>query len=100
VGRSHHGAEGKTLESNLFLKLKRDGTIKGRTVAGGNRQGGFITKEDATSPTVTTESILLTAVIDALENRDVAVVDIPNAFSSKRELPTRMIWLSSERMWV
>jgi hypothetical protein len=84
VGRSHHGAEAKTLESHLFLKLKLDLTIKGRTVAGGNRQKGFITKEDATSPTVATESVLLTAVIDALENRDVAVVDIPNAFIQTR----------------
>jgi hypothetical protein len=74
----------QTLESHLFLKLKRDGTIKGRTVAGGNRQRSFIAKEDASSPTVATESVLLTAVIDAMENRDVAVVDIPNAFIQTR----------------
>jgi Reverse transcriptase (RNA-dependent DNA polymerase) len=73
-----------TLESHLFLKLKSDGKIKGRAVAGGNRQRGFIAKEDATSPTVATESVLLTAVIEALENRDVAVVDIPNAFIQTR----------------
>jgi Reverse transcriptase (RNA-dependent DNA polymerase) len=72
------------LESHLFIKLKRDGTIKGTAVAGGNRQRGFIAKEDATSPTVATESVLLTAVIEALENRDVAVVDIPNAFIQTR----------------
>ena len=35
------------LESHLFLKKKRDGTIKGRTVAGGNKQRGYISKEDA-----------------------------------------------------
>jgi hypothetical protein len=74
----------KVLESHLFLKLKRDGTIKGRTVAGGNRQRGFITKEDASSATVATESVLLTAVFDALEGREVAVVDIPNAFIQTR----------------
>jgi hypothetical protein len=34
-----------TLESHLFLKLKRDGTIKGRTVAGGNRQRHFFRKK-------------------------------------------------------
>jgi hypothetical protein len=73
-----------TLESHLFIQLKRDGTIKGRAVAGGNRKRGFIAKEDATSPTVATESVLLTAVIDALENLDVAVVDIPNAFIQTR----------------
>ena len=37
-------------------------------------------KENAASPTAMTESILLTAVIDAEEHRDVAMVDIPNAF--------------------
>ena len=38
----------------MFLKLKRDGKIKGRTVAGGNKQSDFIRKEDASSPTVAT----------------------------------------------
>ena len=43
------------LESHMFLKLKRDGKIKGRTVAGGNKQRDYISKEDASSPTVATE---------------------------------------------
>jgi hypothetical protein len=72
------------LESHLFLKLKRDGKIKGRTVAGGNKQRDFISKEDASSPTVATESVLLTCIVDAEEGRDVAVVDIPNAFIQTR----------------
>ena len=37
-------------------------------------------KDEAASPTVLLESILLTCVIDAKENCKVAVVDIPNAF--------------------
>jgi hypothetical protein len=64
----------------MFLKLKQDGNIKGRTVAGGNKQRDYISKEDASSPTVATESVLLLCIIDAEEERDVAVVDIPNAF--------------------
>jgi hypothetical protein len=64
----------------MFLKEKRDGKIKGRTVAGGNKQRDYISKEDASSPTVTTESVLLKCVIHAKEERDVAVFDIPNAF--------------------
>ena len=64
----------------MFLKLKRDGKVKGRTVAGGNKQRDYISKEDASSPTVATESVLLSCIIDAHENRDVAVIDIPNAF--------------------
>ena len=72
------------LESHMFLKEKRSGKIKGRTVAGGNKQWDFISKEDASSPTVATESVLLTCIIDAEEGRDVAVVDIPNAFIQTR----------------
>jgi hypothetical protein len=33
-------------------------------------------KEDASSPTVSTEAVMLTCVIDANENRDVAIVDL------------------------
>jgi hypothetical protein len=71
----------EVLESHLFLKEKRDETIKGRMVAGGNKQRGSVDKQDASSPTAALESVLLTAVIlDAMEGRDVANVDIPNAF--------------------
>ena len=72
------------LESYMFLKEKRDGKTKGRTVAGGNKQRGYISKEDASSRTVATESVLLTCIIDAEEGRDVAVIDIPNAFVQTR----------------
>ena len=72
------------LESHMFLKEKRSGKIKGRTVAGGNKQCGFIAKEDASLPTVATESVLLTCIVDAEEGRDVAVIDIPNAFIQTR----------------
>jgi hypothetical protein len=73
-----------SVESDMFLKQKRDGKIKGRTVAGGNQKWDYISKEDASSPTVSTESVLLTCIIDAAEDRDVAVIDIPNAFIQTR----------------
>ena len=44
---------------------------------GGN---SVITKEESTSPTVSTEAVFLTAVVDAWENRKVAVLDVPGAF--------------------
>jgi hypothetical protein len=62
------------------VERKRDGILKARTVAGGNKQRGYILKEDASSPTESNEAVMLTCVIDADENRDVAIVDIPNAF--------------------
>ena len=43
-----------------------------------------ITKEDATSPTVALKSVLLMATIDAAEGRDVATIDILNAFIQTR----------------
>ena len=64
----------------MFLKENKNGYIKGRTVAGGNRQRDFISKEDSSSPTVYMEAVLLNCIIDDEEDRDVAVIDIPNAF--------------------
>jgi hypothetical protein len=68
------------LESHIFVEQKRDGKIKAQTVIGGNKQHDYITKEDVSSPAVTAEAVMSTCVIDAQEDRDVAVVDIPNAF--------------------
>ena len=53
-------------------------------VSGGNKQRGTIDKEDAASPTAALESVLLTSTIDAAEERDFAVIDIPNAFIQTR----------------
>jgi hypothetical protein len=64
----------------VFVKKKRAGQIKAHKVAGGNKQRDFINKENASSPTVAMESVLLTSLVDAQENCDVAIVDIPNAF--------------------
>jgi hypothetical protein len=70
----------QVMESIMFLTEKRDGTIKARNVTDGRKQRTWMNKEGASSPTVMLESLLLTAVIDAKENRDVCVVDIPHAF--------------------
>mmetsp|Transcript_36183 Transcript_36183/g.51179 ORF Transcript_36183/g.51179 Transcript_36183/m.51179 type:complete len:145 (+) Transcript_36183:2465-2899(+) len=93
----------EVLDSYIFLKEKRNGDIKGRTVAGGNKQRDFISKEDASSPTAATESVLLTCIVDAEEERDVVVIDIPNAFiqTSITDEKVKRIWLSSrsEESW-
>jgi hypothetical protein len=74
----------KVLESHMFVVKKRDGRTKARMVAGGNTQRDYLTKEDSSSPTVSTKAVLLTSIIDAHEGRDVAVIDIPNAFIQTR----------------
>jgi len=43
-------------------------------------QRDYITKEDVSSLTVTAEAVMLTCVMDAQEDRDIAVVNIPNVF--------------------
>ncbi len=48
-------------------------------MAGENKKRDYISKEESSSPTVSTESVLLSCIIDAEEERDVAVIDIPNA---------------------
>ena len=64
----------------MFLKRKRCGKVKGRGCADGRKQRACITREESTAPTVSTEAVFLTAVIDALESREVAVLDVPGAF--------------------
>ena len=39
-----------------------------------------MSKDEATSPTAATESIMLTGVIEAKQGRDIITLDVPNAF--------------------
>jgi hypothetical protein len=73
----------------MFIVKKRTGEIKARTVAGGNDQRDHVSKEESSSPTVSTEAVLLTSIVDALEERDVAIIDIPNAFIQTRVLEAK-----------
>ena len=61
---------------------KRNGDTKARKVADGSKQRTYddYDKSDGSSPTVVTESIFMTGVVDAKERRNVAVLDIANAF--------------------
>jgi hypothetical protein len=68
------------LKLHVFVKKKCTGQIKACKVAGGNKQRDFISKENASSPTVATESVLLTSLVDAQKNRDITIVDILNTF--------------------
>ncbi len=49
-------------------------------VAGENTQRGHVTKEESSSPTVSTKAVLLTSIVNAHKSRDIAVIDILNAF--------------------
>ena len=52
----------KVLESHMFVVKKRDGKTNARMVAGGNTQRDYFTKEDLSSPTVSTNAVLLTYI--------------------------------------
>ena len=68
----------------MFLKEKRDGAIKVIAVDGGNKQCDYISNEDTSSPTKSTEAVLLSYIIYAEEERYVTVIYIPNAFIQTR----------------
>jgi hypothetical protein len=70
----------KILQSHMFIGQKQTGETKARMVAGGNTQRGHVTKEELSSPTVSTNAVLLTLIVNAHKGRDVAVIDILNAF--------------------
>ena len=82
VNADELGIEGRrdALPYLMFLKQKRTGQIKGRGCADGRQQRLYQNKEDASSPTVSIESVMLSSIIDASEHRDIATVDIPGAF--------------------
>ena len=70
----------EALRALSVIKEKRDGRIKGRTVADGSSQRGKYTKEETGSPTISSDALFLTILIDAYENRDVATADITGAY--------------------
>ena len=68
------------MESLLFLVQKHDGTIKARHCANGSIQWNWISSDNMASLTIFTELVLLSTVIKAEEECDIAVIDVPNAF--------------------
>jgi hypothetical protein len=64
----------------MFLKKKRCGRIQGRGCADSRKQGVYKSKEETSAPTVATESLMLSCVINANERRTVMTADIPGAF--------------------
>ena len=71
----------RSLAYLMFLKLKSDEvTIKGRGYAYGRKQRDWLSKEDTSSPTVSTEGLMLSCIIDEMEGREVVTADIPGAF--------------------
>ena len=64
----------------MFLKENRDGSIKKCEYMDDRKQRKKYDNADATSPMVSTDVVLISALIGVYEERDVAVVDIPGAY--------------------
>ena len=69
----------EALECHIFLEEKRDLDIKGRIVAGGNKQREYTDKKEASSLASHSDAVFITAAIEASEGRDVAIADLRNA---------------------
>ena len=63
-----------------LIKHKRDGTIKGCTCADRRKQRDLYDKSQTVSPTVSSDALVLTIMIDAKEGRDVATADVAGAY--------------------
>jgi hypothetical protein len=63
-----------------LIKEKRSGKLKGRTCADGRPQRALYTKDETTSPTLSTDALLMSLMIDALEKMDVATADVEGAY--------------------
>ena len=70
----------EALRAISVIKEKRCGKIKGRTVADGRKQKNLYTKEETSSPTVSTDALMMSITIDAMEHRDVATADVAGAY--------------------
>ena len=65
----------------MLLKTNNEKvTVKGRRCIDRRNQRNCLSKEDTSSPTVSTEVLMLSLMIDTMEVQDVATADIKGAF--------------------
>ena len=66
----------------MTVKEKQDESLKGRFCMDRCKPRGTMEKDKSASPTVAMDSVFITATIEAAENHNVVVVDLPNAYLS------------------
>ena len=54
--------------------------MKGRTCADGSSQRKYVPREEASSPTLSLEALVGILLINAYEERDTAIFDVPGAY--------------------
>ena len=69
----------KAMLGLMILSQKKTGVVRGRLAYNGRPTRNWISREEASSPTASTEGTFLTSTVDAHEKRDVMTLDVPNA---------------------
>jgi hypothetical protein len=85
-----------TLNTLTFIKRKRFGRVKARTCADGRPQRNLYQKWEASSPTLRTELVLITAMINAYEGRTIGVYDIPGSFLHAHQTDITYVKMTDE----
>jgi hypothetical protein len=83
VHKYHIGSLGlkSIIRSKMFLRQKRTGVIKSRLVAGGHMQNRlFYTIDNTSSPTVSTDALLILLAKFAKDRRKIITIDIVAAY--------------------
>ena len=86
---SREDLKNRLVEAIMTIKEKRQGLeivkLKGRMVGDGRSQRGLYDRTETASPCVGLDNLVISTVIDAHEDRDVATVDLPGAYLSARQ---------------
>jgi phage terminase large subunit GpA-like protein len=75
-----HEQKCRALNYLMYLKQKWCGRIKARGCTDGRKQRVYKSKDETSSPTVSTKAVFLTAVVNAQERHKVMTINIPGAF--------------------
>ena len=95
VAELTHRERVRAQEGLMLLTRKRSGSVKGRLAYNGKDTHDWISKDNTSSPTVGTDSIMMTVAVDTYERRDVMTSDVPNTFiqtdAPEKEIGERFI---------
>jgi hypothetical protein len=75
-----HDHKHNALRAVNLIKIKRDGKVKGRACADGSKQRNYVPRDEASSPTLSLEALMAILLINAYEERDTAIFDVPGAY--------------------
>jgi len=89
LGRIHpdslsHDQKRRALRAVNLIKLKRCGKMKGCTCADGSTERNYVPREEASSPTLYFEALMGILLINAFEECDTAIFDVPGAYLHAR----------------